>query len=257
MTSLDAPPARPDEAIAGQRFTWLPTLALHLAPAAVTFAGALALAPAMARLGLPRDFALTVAFAVLLTPVELGLMLHAAHRVTGRWSLRALPAVLAYRRPLGRWWLLVPVLFIVALAVTVAWTPAGDALASRLRGLYPDWLLPGDDVTTGRFPTSVLVVTLLITLLVDGIVNPTVEELYFRAYLLPRLPVAGWRAVALSPALFAVQHYWQPHNWVLIFVLQLILTALIVRLRSIRLGIVMHVLANSLGILATLLAVLT
>ena len=69
--------------------------------------------------------------------------------------------------------------------------------------------------------------------------------------------MAGWGAVPLSAALFSMQHYWQPYNWLLIFVLQLILTALVVRLRSVRLGIVMHVLTNCFGILITLLGVLT
>lgn len=62
--------------------------------------------------------------------------------------------------------------------------------------------------------------------------------------------------VNTSAALFAVQHYWQPYNWLLVFVTQCILTTLIVRLRSVRLGIVMHVLTNSIGITLTLLAVL-
>jgi membrane protease YdiL (CAAX protease family) len=235
----------------------LRTAYLHLAPAAVAFVGALALAPIIAPLGLPRSFALTVAFALLLTPIELGLLLRAARRATGRLSLRAIPAVLAYRRRVGRWWALVPVLFPVALAMAVAWTPVGNALGMQLHRLYPAWLLPDYDVTKAGYSTPVLVTTVLITLVVDGVLNPTVEELYFRGYLLPRLPVAGWRAVILSAGFFAVQHYWQPYNWLLIFALQLILTALVIRTRSIRFGIIMHVLANSFGILATLFTVLT
>ena len=83
------------------------------------------------------------------------------------------------------------------------------------------------------------------------------EELYFRGYLLPRLPVAGWRAIPLSAALFALQHYWEPWNWLVIFGLELILTILVVRLRCVRLGIVMHTLTNSFGILLTLVGVLS
>lgn len=241
----------------GSRLRWRSALLLHLAPAAITFAGALILAPLMTHLGLPRSFSLTVVFALLLTPIELGLLLRAAHRATGRWSLRALPAVLAYRRPLRWWALLVPVLFGVALLTATTLAPLGGMLGGALSSFYPHWLLPDYDVTTAGFSTAVLVATLLVTLLVDGIVNPIVEELYFRAYLLPRLPVKGWAAVPVSAALFSMQHYWQPYNWLLIFILQLILTALIVRLRSVRLGIVMHVLANSFGVLATLIAVLT
>ncbi|MFB9234895.1 lysostaphin resistance A-like protein [Plantactinospora siamensis] len=253
MTSVDVRPAgtaRPE------RFGWGRTIALHLGPAAVTFGTALALAPLMTRLGLPASFALTTAFALVLSPIELGLLLHAAHRATGRWSLRALPAVIAYRCPLRRWWLLVPVLLAVAVGLAIAWSPLGAALGGGLTGLWPDWTLPGYDPTVGH-PRSLLVGVLLVSLVVDGLLNPAIEELYFRGHLLPRLPVAGWTAVPVSAALFAVQHYWQPYNWVLIFILQLISTALVVRSRSVRLGIALHCLANSLGIVLTLAAVLT
>src|SRR5215813_6267845 len=119
MTTVDTRPAAPEAAgdnAGWRRLGWRQALLLNLGPAAVTFAAALALAPLMGRLGLPRDFSVTVAFALVLTPIELGLLLRAAHHATGRWSLRALPAVLAYRRPLSRRIiLLVPVLFGLAL----------------------------------------------------------------------------------------------------------------------------------------------
>ncbi|WP_432838695.1 lysostaphin resistance A-like protein [Dactylosporangium sp. CA-092794] len=240
---------------AWRRMGWGRAVALHLLPAAVAFAAALAFAPLTVRLGLPAGFALPVAFAVVLTPLELGLLLRAAHAVTGRWSVRAFPAVLAYRRPIGRWWWSVPVLFAVALLIAVVWAPVGAAAARPMSGVLPGWMLPGVDDAAG-VARPVLVATLLVSLVVDGLVNPAVEELYFRGFLLPRLPLAGWGGVPVSAALFAVQHYWQPYNWPLIFVLQLILTSLVVRLRCLRLGVVMHVLANSFGIVVSLIGVL-
>src|SRR5215472_5737549 len=60
--------------------TWRPlgwgyTLLMNLGPAAIAFCAVLALAPLMARLGLPRYFSMTVAEALVLTPIELGLLL--------------------------------------------------------------------------------------------------------------------------------------------------------------------------------------
>src|SRR5262249_46854900 len=124
-----------------------------------------------------------------------------------------------------------------------------------LLAIHPHVPISANGAPAG-FPKAVLVPTLLATLATDGVINPAVEELYFRGYLLPRLPVAGWRAIPVSAALFTLQHYWQPWNWLLIFVLELVLTTLVVRLRCLRLGIVMHILANSFGILATLFGVL-
>src|SRR5262245_10288623 len=110
MSIIDAPRNHAPGAEVGSRLTWLATLVCHLGPAAGAFVVALALAPLAQRLGLPADFSLTVAFAVVLTPVELGVLVWAAHRATGLWSLRAIGAVVAYRRPLRWWWLSVPVL---------------------------------------------------------------------------------------------------------------------------------------------------
>jgi len=251
MTTLDAPSG----ASIGHRIGWPRTVALHLGPGAAAFAVALLLAPVMHAWRLPAGFGLTVAFALVLTPLELGLLLRAANRATGRWSVREIRTVLAYPRRLGPIWLLVPVLFAFALVAAVVWSPAGAAIGDHLAGIYPDWTLPGYDDTAG-LARPVLVATALGTLAIDGIVNPIVEELWFRGYLLPRMPVTGLAAAPWSAGLFAVQHYWQPYNWPLIFGLQVVIVALVLRLRCLRLGVVMHVLANTFGAVLTLSAVL-
>ena len=57
--------------------------------------------------------------------------------------------------------------------------------------------------------------------------------------------------------MFTLQHYWEPWNWLLIFGLELILTTLVVRLRCLRFGIVMHILANGVPLLLALFGVLS
>src|SRR5215470_10838758 len=136
MTTLDTRPedvTDPKASATWRPLGWRQTLLMNLGPAAIAFAAVLALAPLMAHLGLPRFFSMTVAEALVLTPIELGLALHAAHRATGRWSLRALPSVLAYRRPLTRRViLLVPVLFGLALAVAAAYAAVSSAIGGGL-----------------------------------------------------------------------------------------------------------------------------
>jgi hypothetical protein len=81
VTDLDIHPASLPAAAPApgwQRLGWRSVLALGLGLAAVTFAAALAFAPPLAWLGLPRDFSLTIAFAFVLTPIELKLLLRAA-----------------------------------------------------------------------------------------------------------------------------------------------------------------------------------
>lgn len=229
-------------------------MVLHLIPAAPAFAAAQALTPIVRHAGLPGSFTLTVAFALVLTPVELGILLYASRRATGRWSVRALPAVLSFRRRPGRWLWAVPILLPVAFAIAAALTPVSDTIAAWTHATLPPGLVSEND--PGSASRTALLVAGLVTLLIDGLLNPAVEELYFRGYLLPRLPASGWRAVPISAALFAVQHYWQPQNWLLIFILQTLATGLVVRSRSFRLGIVFHTISNSLGILLGLIPLL-
>jgi hypothetical protein len=188
MTTLDTRPedvTDPEASATWRPLGWPQTLAMNFGPAAIAFAAVLALAPLLARLGLPRFFSFTIAEALVLTPIELGLLLRAAPRATGRWSLRALPSVLAYRRPLTRRMiLLIPVLFGLALAIYVAYTPVGNALGGGLAGIYPHWLIAGNNAPAG-FSKAVLVSTLPATLAVDSVINPTV-----RRTVLPRIPAA-------------------------------------------------------------------
>lgn len=230
-----------------RRLAWPTVLAMHLLPGAAAFAAALALQPLMRAWHLPPQFALTLAFAFVLTPIELGLLLRAAG-----WSPRRLPGILAFRRKLPpRLYLTVlPSLTAIAIGLAVLLAPVEE----RIREAYPAaWPLPSDPAA---HPVAATVATLLVALLVDGLVNPAVEELYFRAYLLPRLPVRGALAACASAALFAVQHYWQPERFVFIFVAQLLLIAVLYRLGSVRISIAAHCLTNSLGILLALAAVL-
>jgi membrane protease YdiL (CAAX protease family) len=253
----DAPHDTPSSAGVGEfkKLRLAPAVALHLLPGAVAFAVALLIAPLLGHWNLPKSFAITIAFPLALIPIELGLLLRAGHQSTGQWTLRSIGSVISYRERIGRRWWLIPLLFVVALAIAIAWSPVASALGDGLRGVLPGWLLPDYDPADHATRTA-LIVTSLVALLLDGFVNPTVEELYFRGFLLPRIPLAIGPAVTTSALLFSVQHFWQPYNWGLIFILQLILTTLVVRTKSVRMGIACHVLANVFGATLTLVAAL-
>jgi membrane protease YdiL (CAAX protease family) len=227
------------------RLGWPAVLAMHLLPAAATFAAALALTPLVRALDWPPQLALTLAFAFVLTPIEVGLLVRAAGG-----EVRRLPEILSFTRklPLRLYLMLLPSLAAMGLGLVLVLAPLERGI---LDGYPASWLLPAD---SDAFPAPTMVAVLLCTLLVDGLIRPVVEELYFRAYLFPRLPVRGGLAVVLSAALFSAQHYWRPEQFVVILVAQLVLTAVTVRLDSVRVSIALRCLANSLGILLALAA---
>ncbi len=63
----------------------------------------------------------------------------------------------------------------------------------------PDWYFnPGFEQAAPRL----LLFTVVLAIISDGIVAPILEELYFRGYLLPNMSALGWLAPLVNAALF-------------------------------------------------------
>lgn len=195
---------------------------LHLAPGAALLAFAVATGPLWRAAGLPPVWGRLVGTLVVVVPVELGLVLRALRRRGGRLSAAALGL-----RPLRRADL-APLLLTAAACLlapaAVVW------LEPALRALTDGWLPEGFTAgTTGLagHPPAVRAATLALLVVALVVVGPLVEEVYFRGWLLPRLPGGALRASTAGAALFAVYHLWQPHAWltILVFALPLALLA--------------------------------
>ena len=198
---------------------WPRAVLLHLLPGTLTLAALVAVTPPLVRAGWPRAMAYQVAVGLVGIPVMLGVMALYARRENGR----AAPfAVVAFReRP--RFWvyLVVVVLMLIwAFGLLFANGPLREFLARDVFGWLPPYLLPDWDPPV-RAHRAYLLIALVVQLLVDGLAAPVAEELYFRGFLLPRLAYLGAWAPLVNTALFTVHHWWQPYNWVQIFLIML------------------------------------
>ena len=65
--------------------------------------------------------------------------------------------------------------------------------------------------TSGGFSEGSLAITAALVILGSVVVAPVVEEIYFRGFLLPRMPAGMGRLAAIAHcALFALYHLWTP-----------------------------------------------
>jgi membrane protease YdiL (CAAX protease family) len=222
-------------------------LALSLGPGALMTVAFVVLAPFVANAGFPPIVALLVVIALVLLPVELGVLLWA-----GRGHDERIRSVVPYRKPLPfRDWLwLVPVLVVVAFigfGVSMVFEPA---VIDGLFGWLPDWFVrPIDVERIGDYSREAWLVTLAAYLLLNGFVGPIVEELYFRGYLLPRMEWMGRWAPLVNVSLFSLYHFFSPWQ---IFgrILGFGPTVYAVRWKqNVYLGMVVHCTLNTLGIL--------
>ncbi|MCA9838992.1 MAG: CPBP family intramembrane metalloprotease [Trueperaceae bacterium] len=228
---------------------------LHLYPGVVILGLYLLLVPLTNRIGYPPLLALMIAALLTLFVLELGHLLRKGYKQNSRWSLEG---VILYQQKTR------PLMFIAITLATVAvafilfgLTQVIDMrLLERFFSWLPDWYIYTDLAAFKAYPKRVLIITFAIRLVLDGLVFPTIEELYFRGYLQPRLSRFGAHAPLLSHGLFTLYHVWQPWNYPTIFLAVLPLAYAVWWKRDYHLGIAIHCALNVLGGTLTLLAVL-
>ena len=180
---------------------------LHLLPGILVGAFYfLALQP-VAKMGYPSIFALYLAFAFVLVPVELGFLLVQGKKKTGHFTLQG---IISYRNPIP-WWqyfVWVSIIFLIVGAIMTLFKPVDSFLQKNLFFWMPD-LNSGLD---GNYSKSILIVTYSMSLIFNVFLAPIVEELYFRGYLLPRMK--GKFTILFHSFLFAAVHVFTP--WMII-----------------------------------------
>jgi hypothetical protein len=221
------------------------SLVLHLLPGILIGVFYFAIAQPIRNLGYPSLAALILAGIIVLIPFELGFLFYQGKR-TGTNSLEG---IVLYRQriPLWQYLVWVPVIFVLSGLIFTILTP----VSSYLETLFT-WLpeaLRLDMGLSGEYSKSVLIVTYLFGFIFIAIIAPTVEELYFRGYLLPRMPrLKGWAPI-LHSALFALYHTWTPWMAFTRTIGALPLIYIVQRKRNIYLGIIAHCLMNVIDII--------
>jgi membrane protease YdiL (CAAX protease family) len=207
--------------------------------------------PWLLGLGYPSLAALLLVEILVLTPLVIVHLLAVARQ----HDPHSLANVISYREPIGRnAFLLWYVVGLVAIFGTyIPLYPVGTFLRGELFAWLPDWYFnPG----YGTTDIGVLANLFLVGILIDGLIAPTMEELFFRGYLLPRMEyLKGWAPV-INGAFFGLYHFWQPHNLIALVVVGIILSFVVWKTRNVYLGIALHCTINILGAVGGYLAVI-
>jgi len=222
------------------------SIALHLLPGIVGGLVYYLTAPFLRARGYPTVSALILAGLVVLSPLELAILFYFS-RKKGQ-SLRSL---LAYQQPLplGQYLLWVSIVIVSSGLIMTLFNP----LSATLMGLFK-WI-PGDLILdlglSGGFARPKLILTYGLFLLFGVLIGPLVEELYFRGFLLPRLPrrLGGWSPLVHS-FLFALYHTWTPWMFAARTAGLLPLIYGVRHKRNLWIGIIAHCLLNSLDLFA-------
>jgi membrane protease YdiL (CAAX protease family) len=206
MEAIATAPEPADEIVSRARLAFL-----YLAPGVVTTVGFVVIARLTAPLGWPATLGLLLTWPVIGLPLPLA-PFHEGRKLNGRWSL---DRVILYRQPLAlrhyAW--LIPVLLVWTAVWSTVLFPLADVIRQVLFAWWPDWLnLSAFAQGPARY-SDPLVWAIVVLSAVLNIVIPTVEELYFRGYLLPRTPGGSRWAPLVNASLFSLYHFWLPWDF--------------------------------------------
>lgn len=219
------------------------SLILHLGPGVLIAAAYFALTPLLGRAGYPSVMALMCAIPLVLVPTELGYLIYLGCKRNGRLSLEGIVLNRA-RIPVWQYFVWVPLVFILVGVIFNLLEPV-DAMLHR--ALFA-WMPAMDSGLEPGYDRTALIWTYGMIAVFGVVAGPVVEELYFRGFLLPRTRFAGRWAPALHSLLFAAYHFWTP--WQLIArTLAVLPVAYAAERRNLYIGMIVHVLANSLDVI--------
>ena len=185
--------------------------------------------------------------ALILFPIEIGVVLNASKKEYGSYSLKS--AFANYNKM--SWWkifLYGSLLFAFAgiMSVTVAplennlFAPISNKLIQSMP-VYFDW---NNVEFFKQYPKDIILLTCVGYFILNVIVGPIIEELFFRGYLTSKISRYGNFAPLIITILFSLYHFWLPFNN--LFRISIFLPAAFIawRKKNIYISIVFHCMCN-------------
>ncbi|NAS11529.1 CPBP family intramembrane glutamic endopeptidase [Poritiphilus flavus] len=201
-------------------------------------------------LGYPGLTALLVVELLILVPLVTGHLLWKGKKLNGRASLKN---VIAYTKKLSfkqylKWSLIG---FLSCILIYIPLYPLGLFVKESLFSWLPQWYF---DPGFGTADTELIAKVFFAGIFIDGIAGPVAEELFFRGYLLPRMAYLKKWAPVVNGLFFGLYHFWQPHNYIGIIAVGIIISFVVWKKQNVYLGIIIHCALNILGALGGFLA---
>jgi uncharacterized protein len=226
--------------IADEEHSLARTVVLHLLPGVLMVAFYVLAAPVVRSLGFPSLMAIYLAILFVLIPFELGYLFYSARK-----DGSSLSSVVLYREPVPRGQFVALVLGLLAWSTIfymLIYPPLDAFFIENAFFWLPDSFFLAEDFA--RYSTAALLTTWAFGLVINAIVGPVVEEMYFRGYLLPRISRFGAWAPLVNTVLFSVYHFFTPWQNVGRIVGLLPMVYAVWWKRNIYLSMAVHVLGN-------------
>lgn len=196
--------------------------------------------------------------ALILFPIELGVVLHASKKDYGKYSLKSA----FYNDKILSWWkifLYGAFLFGFAGLMSVALAPLENNLfapiSNSLKQSIPAYFDWQNIEYFKQYSKSILLLTFICYFILNVFVGPIIEELFFRGYLTSKITRFGHFAPLIITIMFSLYHLWLPFNN--LFRISIFFPAawLAWRKKNIYISMVFHCLCNLMSTISLIISV--
>lgn len=215
----------------------------HLVPGLLIGAVYYLIVPAIQSAGYPSVMALILTAMFVLVPVELGILFYQGKKRSGKLSLKGI-VLYQQKLPWHQYVLWVTVIFVTSGLIMTLLNP----ISSMIEGWF-DWIPESLRLgmgLSGDYERGKLIQTYILHFIFIIFIAPSVEEVYFRGFLLPRMPdKLRWGKPILHSFLFALYHIWSPWMFLARTLALLPLIYIVRWKKNFYLGMIAHWLINS------------
>lgn len=225
-----------------QQLSKVKAILYHIYPGLLITLGFIALGPIVIQYGFPPQFGMLVVILLVALPVLIGHLAFAKKQE----KQNSIIELNGYKNKLsaGRLFGYSAGLVVFAFLMWGITQPINKLIADKFLGWLPAWYTVQD---FGGYDADKIKITLLLNLLLNGLLAPYIEELYFRGYLLPRINAFGKSAFIINAILFSLYHFWQPYIYITLIVSLMPMIYLVWKIKDIRLAVITHCLLNLIG----------
>lgn len=180
-------------------------------------------------------------------PIELGYLFYIAKKEEGTFNIFKILG-LKGKLKVKEYILYSLSLIIVGVILLIALRPLSNYLLKTVFSWIPSWYNFVQDLNV--FGKNYVIIAILVSFFIMTLIAPIIEELYFRGFLLARMKWMGKYSVLFNVILFSVYHFYTP--WLIItkIATMLPLYYFVYKKDSLKLGILVHCLAQFADVVA-------
>ncbi|MEB2786760.1 CPBP family intramembrane glutamic endopeptidase [Algoriphagus persicinus] len=200
--------------------------------------------PYFVTMGFPPQLSMLIAIVVIVVPI----ILFHLNNAKKKENVERIYDLVEYKETLPTYKLILYTLGLIIFAFLVygLTQPINEIITDKFLYWLPDWYKVRD---FAGYSKSIIIATLIVNLILNGLLAPYLEELYFRGYLLPRMKTWGKFAPLMSAILFSLYHFWQPQIYLTLVIALFPMTYFVWKTKNLKLAIYTHCGLNIVGAL--------